>query len=152
MHSTIRVPNGYPRVRSDTRARPELNSGRVRVLPAGRFSCPNPYPTGRVPDGYPYPRVKLPSLSRLHVASCRHDATLRARWPAEWSMLEMKEVLLARRLDPAANLCVHTSSVVGSSCNFTAARLIDTGSQGGRQRSAGIQILYPCTSRGTRTL
>jgi hypothetical protein len=34
----------------------------VWVRPTGQISCPNPYPTGRISDGYPNPRVKLPSL------------------------------------------------------------------------------------------
>jgi hypothetical protein len=45
-----------------------LDSGRVRVPPAGKKSSPYPYPSGRVPDGY---RVLVPELPSLGIVDFR---------------------------------------------------------------------------------
>jgi hypothetical protein len=60
-------PTDYPRVRSNIQIHAHFISDRIRVLPAGQKTYP--YPSGRISDGYPNPRIKLPSLLGLGAAS-----------------------------------------------------------------------------------
>jgi hypothetical protein len=55
-------PTDYPRVRFNIQIHALFISDRIQVLPASQKTYPYPYPSGRISDGYPNPRIKLPSL------------------------------------------------------------------------------------------
>jgi hypothetical protein len=58
-----RVPVGLPAGGKKYPSHTRLDSGRVRVPPAGKKSSPYPYPSGQIPNGYRVPVPELPSLA-----------------------------------------------------------------------------------------